>query len=166
MRFLTPIECAAWCAQQRVELDEKQLPLREPAKPHCLRYSFPESRPFGFALWLSRCVESALQPRRDCLLWITDWGIFPSNENQHIYYRLRQSYGDFRLLHEAPGHLCLEYERAEVVTLVQLCVLFGWDVHLIPVAGFARAFICHDEWAVIGFDDEATCQQTRQALKS
>jgi hypothetical protein len=99
------------------------------------------------------------------LVWITQSDIFPGNENNHLYYRLRQSYGDFRLLHEAPGHLCLDYERAEVVTLVQLGILFGWDVHLIPYAGYARAFVCHDEWAVIGFDNKAQYEQTSQALK-
>jgi len=100
-----------------------------------------------------------------CLLWVTDFGIFPSNENYHIYYRLRQSYGDVRLLDEAPGHLCLDYERAEVVTLVHLCILFGWDVHLIPSVGYGRAFVCHDEWVEIGFDDKRLFDETRQSLE-
>jgi hypothetical protein len=100
----------------------------------------------------------------DCLLWVTDWGIFPSNENLHAYYRIRQSYGDYRLLCEAPGHLCLDYERPEVVTLIQHCILFGWDVHLIPTAGFGRAFVSHDEYVELGFADQVQFEETRAAF--
>jgi hypothetical protein len=61
-------------------------------------------------LWFSRCIEAALQPRQSCLVWVTDWGVFPSNENLHLFYRLRQTYGEARLLDEAPGHLCQNFE--------------------------------------------------------
>jgi hypothetical protein len=117
-------------------------------------------------LWFSRCIESALTPREECLLWVTDWGIFPSNENLHAYYRFRQSYGDLRLLREAPGHLCLEFERPEVVTLIHHCILFGWDVHLIPSVGFGRAFVCHDEWAELGFTDRRLFEETKRQLET
>src|SRR6266511_2629955 len=115
MRFYTPKECEEWCRMLEVPLDGQGQPARETTHHHRLRCAFPSS--FTQLLWLSRCIESALQPRQSCLLWVTDSGIFPSNENQHLYYRLRQSYGDLRLLHEAPGHLCLDYERPEVATL-------------------------------------------------
>lgn len=97
-------------------------------------------------------------------MWVTGWGIFPSNENLHLFYRFRQTYGDQRLLREAPGHLCLNYEGAEVVTLVHLGMLFGWDLHLIPMSGHARAFVSHDEWVEVAFDHEAQMQETKQDL--
>jgi hypothetical protein len=163
MRLYTPEECAQWCERQGVALDDRRKPTREFAQKHVLHAKFPAS--FTQLLWFSRCVESALQPRESCLVWISDWGIFPSNENQHLYYRLRQSYGDHRLLHEAPGHLCLQYEAAEVVTLVHLCILHGWDVHLVPAVGYARAFVSHDEWVEIGLDDPSQLDETRAALE-
>jgi hypothetical protein len=162
MRFYTPTECAEWCERLELPLDDRCKPTRAFVQPHRLRCAFPPS--FTQLLWFSRVIESALQPRETCLLWVTDWGIFPSNENQHLYYRLRQSYGDSRLMRAAPGHLCLDYERAEVVTLIQLCILFGWDVHLIPTVGYARAFVCHDEWALLGFDGQSEFEETRKAL--
>ena len=66
---------------------------------------------------------------------------------------------------EAPGHLCLDYEQPELISLVQLCILFGWDVHLIPTVGYAQAFISHDEWLTIGFDGENAFDETRRALE-
>ncbi len=76
-----------------------------------------------------------------------------------------QSYGDTRLLHEATGHLCLEYEVPEMVTLIYLSVLFRWDVHLLPTIGYGQGFICHDEWIHLGFDDPHQFEKTRNALE-
>ena len=163
MRFLTPAECSQWCDRWQISLNDQRQPASEFAQPYRLRCDFPPS--FTQSLCFSRCIESALQPRETCLLWITNWGIFPSNENLHLYYRLRQSYGDCRLLDESPGHLCHDYERPEVVTLIQLCMLFGWDVHLIPCAGYGRAFVCHDEWAEIGFDDPSVFEGSRREFE-
>lgn len=163
MRFYTPKECEEWCQTWQVPLDGQRQPVPEPAHQHRLRCAFPAS--FSQLLWFSQCLEAALQPRQTCLLWVTGAGLFPACENHHLYYRFRQSYGDVRLLAEAPGHLCLDYERPEVVTLVHLCLLFGWDVHLIPTSGYGRAFISHDEWVEIGFDDQRLFDETRQSLE-
>lgn len=67
---------------------------------------------------------------------------------------------------EAPGHYCLEYEAADVVTVLQLCVQNGWDAHVIPVAGYAQAFISHHEWLHIGFDDERQMEAARRVFAS
>jgi hypothetical protein len=163
MRLFSPSESAEWCERLQLPLDERRKPTRELSFPHRLRSGFPPS--FTQLLWFSRCVESALYPRQTCLLWVTDWGIFPSNENLHAYYRFRQSYGDSRLLHEAPGHLCLDYERPEVVTLTHFCILFGWDVHLIPTGGYARGFVSHDEFVELGFSDQSEFEKTRLAFE-
>ena len=147
----------------QVPLDGQLRPLRDSSRQHRLRCQFPSS--FFQSLWFSRCIESALQPRHDCLLWVTGFGIWPSSENYHLYYRLRQSYGDYRLLHEALGHYCLGYEQTEVTSFVQLSLLFGWDVHLIPTVGYGQAFISHDEWINLGFDSQHQFEKTCKALE-
>ncbi len=163
MRIYSRDECAQW-SERVIALDERRKPTRDLAKPHRLRCDFPTS--FSQFLWFSRCIEAALQPRRSCLVWVTDSEIFPSNENLHLFYRLRQTYGDTRLLDEAPGHLCLDHESTEVVTLVYLGMLFGWDLHLIPSPdAYARAFVCHDEWVEIGFDDRSTFDETAETMQ-
>ena len=65
---------------------------------------------------------------------------------------------------EAPGHLCLDYEAAELVTLIHLVMLFGWDAHVLTVSGYGRAFVSHDEYVDFGFDDEVQCGQIRQRV--
>jgi hypothetical protein len=78
------------------------------------RVPFPDEpyRVFFFAHW----IATSLTYRRPTLLWIKEWDIWPSSENWHLYYRLRQSYGDQRLLHEAPGHLFLGHESEDLAS--------------------------------------------------
>jgi hypothetical protein len=59
----------------------------------------------------------------------------------------------------------VNYESTEVVTLVHLGILFGWDLHLIPTVGYARAFVCHDEWVEIAFDHESQLKDTVEELQ-
>ena len=50
----------------------------------------------------------------------------------------------------------LEYEAADLRSFLQLGIMFGWDMHLIPTAGDARAFVSHDEFVEYVASDEAT----------
>jgi hypothetical protein len=44
-------------------------------------------------------------------------------------------------------HLFLDYESTDLLTFLQVGILNGWDVHLIPdSSGYARAFVSHDEF--------------------
>jgi len=88
-------------------------------------------------------------------MFVAGWGIWPSSENWHLYYRLRQSYGDYRLLDDAPGHLFLNYEGQDLVSLLQVGIIGGWDIHLVPSRGYGRAFVSHDEWLELVMADPA-----------
>jgi hypothetical protein len=82
----------------------------------------------------------------DVLLWMTEWGIWSNSENLHLYYRLRQSYQDFRLLHDAPGHLFLKHETADLISFLHLAMLNGWGGYLISFSGRERVFFSHDAY--------------------
>ena len=82
--------------------------------------------------------------RDPALVWITEWGIW--DENWHLYYKLRQSYGDFRLLHEAPGHLFLGHESEDLGSFLQVAILNGWGGYILTQADYINAFFSHDEY--------------------
>lgn len=63
-----------------------------------------------------------------------------------MYYKLRQSYGDFRLLHEAQGHLFLEHEADDLVSFLQLSMLNGWGGYVLTEMDYVNAFFSHDEY--------------------
>ena len=114
-------------------------------------------------------IANALEPRRSCLLWVVEHGIWPSSENWHLYYRLRESYGERRLLHEAPGHLFLDYEAPDLVTFLQITLSSGWDAELLPQLAYggpgdARVFVSHDEFVILAHRDEAMLASWRTSL--
>ncbi len=84
--------------------------------------------------------------RSPALVWITEWGIWGSSENWHLYYKLRQSYGDLRLLHEAPGHLFLGHESEDLTSFLQVAMLNGWGGYILTQADYLNAFFSHDEY--------------------
>ena len=151
MRFLTVTQAREWCGQGLVRFDSGGLPLHPSVERHHVRLDIPQS--YAQLSWFCRHLEQSLRPRDGCLLWVTDWGIWGSSENLHLYYRLRQSYGDRRLLREAPAHFFLEYEAADLVSFVAVGIQCGWDMHLLPFTGYARAFISHDEFVEFASDD-------------
>ena len=92
--------------------------------------------------------------RQPALLWITEWGLWGSSENSHLYYKLRHSYKDQGLLHEAPGHYFLGHEAEDLTTFLQVAMLNGWGGYVLTQAGYVDVFFSHDEY--IDFFSEAT----------
>jgi hypothetical protein len=98
------------------------------------------------------------------LLWISEWGIWESSENLHLYYRLRQSYADQRLLSEAPGHLFLGHETPDLASFLQLSMLNGWGGYMLTDANYVNAFFSHDEYIDFHSSDEAHLDLVREGL--
>jgi hypothetical protein len=126
------------------------LPDRERQKPvlvkdiHVERIEYP-SKPYQ-VFFIAHWVAAALMYRRPVLLFVTEWDIWPSSENWHLYYKLRQTYGDNRLLHDSPGHLFLEHETEDLASFLQLSMLNGWGGYVLTEANYVNAFFSHDEY--------------------
>ena len=97
-------------------------------------------------LYSARWIAQHVAYRRPVLLWVTESGVWDSN--WHLYYRLRQSYHDYRLIHEAPGHYFLDYESEDLSCFIQLVMVNGWDAYLLTEIDYINAFFSHD-----GFTD-------------
>lgn len=154
MRFYTQQETEAWLSdRQRLKPDLALTAHTErigyPAEPHGV---------FGVAHWMA----TSFTFRMPTLLWITEWSIWPSSENLHLYYRLRQTYGDHRLLHEAPGHLFLEYETEDLATFLQVAMLNGWGGYMLTQAGYVNAFFSHDEYIDFFAEVDSCLEEVRK----
>lgn len=138
LRFCTAQECEAWLTERH-----RQKPDLMPGV-HIERIEYPAEpyRMFFVAHW----VATTLMHRRPVLLFITEWGVWPSSENWHLYYKLRQTYGDNRLLNDTPGHLFLEHEAEDLASFLQLSMLNGWGGYLLSEANYVNAFFSHDEY--------------------
>jgi hypothetical protein len=153
MRLYSKEECEDWLKGR-----ERQLPDKVGAVVHRLGYPTEPHRVFGIAHW----IASNLCYREPALLWISEWGIWPSTENWHLYYRLRQSYGDHRLLHEAPGHLFMNYELEDLATMLEVAMLNGWGGYVLTQANYVNVFFSHDEYVDFLAKDEVLLAEVRK----
>lgn len=138
LRFYTTEECEAWLSDRKRSKPDVVPGVRTeridyPAEPYQV---------FFFAHW----IASEFTCRKPTLLFMTEWGIWPSSENWHLYYKLRQTYGDNRLLQEAPGHLFLEHEAEDLASFLQLSMLNGWGGYVLTEADYVNVFFSHDEF--------------------
>lgn len=163
MKTLTLNESHDWCRDCGIELDRSSLGVPPAAEGNALRLALPAKA--SRLTWFSRVVEESIQPWERCLLLVTGWGVWASSENWHLYYRLRQSYGDKRLLEEAPGHLFLGFEANDLVSFLELGIVFGWDMHVVPAGGYGRVFISHDEWIQFVMSDESKVTELKASLR-
>jgi hypothetical protein len=158
MRFYTVEECDEWLrGRNRQKPDQIPAISRE-------RFKYPPEGHRYF--YLAHRIATSLACRRLTLLWITEWGIWPSSENSHLYYKLRQMYGDPRLLQEAPGHLFLEHEAEDLATFLQIAMLNGWGGYILVHAGDVNAFFSHDEYIEFFAENSDNFDEVRKGLES
>jgi hypothetical protein len=138
MRFYTAEQCEEWLAQRsRTKPDRTK-------SPHWEAFDYPSK---GYQFFpVARAVAHLVMYRQPTLLWVTEWGIWPSSENWQLYYKLRQAQNDFRLLQDAPGHLFLDYESEDLTTFLQLAMLNGWGGYILTEANYVNVFFSHDEY--------------------
>lgn len=142
MRFLTRSECDAWISgHSAIEASPSYLSIHLPAES-------------GRLLFLARYFAREIALRQPSLLHVTNCDIWPSSNNWHLYYRLRQSYGDQLLIHEAPGHLFLDYESEDLATFLHIAMLYGWDAKLTSVLPYFAAELSHDGFLEIFCDKQ------------
>jgi hypothetical protein len=149
MVFLTTHECTDWCNQKGISVPAGG-DAGQPGPSVRVGLNPEASLVFSAA---SRLVE-AIGPWTTSLLWVVATDIWPSTTNLHLYYRVRQSYQDFGLVAQAPGHLFLNYELADFVTFIQIGILSGWDMYVLTDLGYGKAFVSHESWAAIWASNE------------
>ncbi len=156
MRFYTEVECEEWLTGKGRRKPDDPPPknvelVRYPPGPH--RF-----------LYIAHWIATNLTHRMPVLLWITEWGIWPSTENWHLYYKLRQTYGNQQLLHEAPGHFFLDYESEDLASFLQLSMLNGWGGYILTQAGYVNGFFSHDQYIKFYAELEPNLACVRESL--
>jgi hypothetical protein len=123
----------------------------------------PASRLSYFA---RRIANAMMDARGDCLLWIQESKIWDAN--LHLYYRVREGYGDRALLEEAPGHLFLGFEVTELTTFLHLALLNGWGGWMLTEHNYLTAWFSHDEYLDLYHSDgaEAAASELYSSLTS
>ena len=161
MKTMTTSEAIEWSKCQKLNLDARQRPAISDGFRQG-RFEIPKSA--DRQLWFCRFIERSLRPWSRCLLWVTQWGVWESSENWHLYYRLRQSYGDMRLLEQTPAHLFLDYENHDLVSFLQVALGAGWDFSVLTHEGYAHVVVSHDEWVEFSVQDHESLRKIEVEL--
>jgi hypothetical protein len=93
------------------------------------------------------CVES-IGKWDECLLWVKEWGIWPSSEDWPAYYEARGQQGERRSIDVAPGHLFEIGERHLLILFLRLVLENAWEVQVVTLLfgqPVSRVYISHDE---------------------
>ncbi|MGH6935528.1 MAG: hypothetical protein ACRED2_04970 [Methylocella sp.] len=146
MRILTEIECRELVKAvglQPKQLENKQWPVL-PGKSQFLIRLDGHRPPASTAM--ARRLAGWLSRTKTCLVWMTEWGIFPSNEDWPLLRKLRQKAGDERGLQEAPGQVFGADENGELASFLDLVIRSGWGGHILAVRASVYMFISHDEF--------------------
>jgi hypothetical protein len=162
MRTLTAKEAVEWGRAHKIGFDRGGSLGDIQTGFHAARFEAPQRA--SKHVWFCRFLEKSLRPWSRCLFLITEWGIWESSENWHLYYRLRHSYGDERLLEEAPAHLFLDYEAADLISFMQVALFGGWGFCVFSQGDYSRIKVSHDGWVEWALRDRLALENMSREL--
>jgi hypothetical protein len=131
--------------------------------PHHVSYLLP--RDTGKKTSIARVLTGCVDATEPGLFWITGWSVFPTCQNMSLFDRYRQSLGESRPIHAAPGHVFGESDLWDVECLLDLVLYFYWDATLFECAGSIVVRISHDEWFSVYAKDKAGLQEAESRLE-
>ncbi len=151
MQFLHLNETWAWCAEHGVAVDdERHRPADDPTLLHRYRAQYADGGPSGREAASAEATILALGEWDEALLWITEWGIWPSSEDWPRFYAARGAHGERMSLAEKPGHIFRRNEVGELRGFLTILMQQGWGGWLLLTAKGVlvplRIVISHDEW--------------------
>lgn len=143
MNFLSLQECQNWCLEHKYKLVRREIYTKK-LMPFSLRQTFSlESRHVAH---LAKLISNNSICKKGALLWITEYGIWPSEENRPFFDKIRSAFGEERPLQEAPGFYFDELELNMLSGFIRLAVSFGWGGYTLSPVAEGCVFFSHDEW--------------------
>ena len=149
LQFLTGLECSNWASTRGYRLRKPPWrPQVDAAALHGQRFAIPEDA--GARVALARMLwESVAAEVPEVLVWVTEWGVWPSGEHPPLAAAVRRGLGETRPLHEAPGAVVSLNEADAGLSLFVVAILFLWDCWLLLPNGQVACYISHDEYGDI-----------------
>lgn len=148
MNYLTADESRAWAVRHGYHVNGSfGRPLANDG-PTPIRFRIPSDA--GARVTLARVLwERAGQGAPEVLVWVTEWGVWPSGEHLPLAEAARRGFGAERPLYETPGHLAGHGEDDAALGVLCMAVLFLWDCWVLPSDGRPAVFVSHDEYGVV-----------------
>jgi hypothetical protein len=151
MQFLTREASLEWCVTNGIDVDRGNP--KQPSDP-AERFEIPSDA--GRRVALARLLwESVAGSAPQALLWVTEFGVWPSGEHRPLADSARAAWGAPGPLAAFPGQLVALGEHDDGLSGLVLATLFLWDCWLLPAGGSRAAFVSHDEFGMASFREES-----------
>ena len=95
---------------------------------------------------LARKIVDWFGDFEQCWLAVTEYGIWPSSENWHLYEVLRINQGNSQKLYESPLHVFERSEQTLLASYLHLTLEFGWGGYVFCTPGDEALYMSHDGW--------------------
>lgn len=92
----------------------------------------------------TRLILESVAPKGELLVMPTEWGIWPSSDNWHLYNTLRKSCGGDGSLKEGPCHCFAPSEQDLALDYIYLFLLFSWGFYIFADRKDDLLFVSHD----------------------
>ena len=150
MQFLHLNEAADWCRTHGAMIGEDGWALlADPALTQSAKILFAPGGPLGLEPRVMAACIRALGPWDECLLWITESGVWPSGEDWPAFYALRGARAELASVDHKPGPLFGPVDAEDLRAFTLITLSNGWDAHLLPVYRGRldrRLRLSHDGW--------------------
>jgi hypothetical protein len=104
---------------------------------------------------LARFLSSLFmwRPTSEAVIYISEWGVWPSSENFELFDPYRLSKGEARSLSDASVHVFDSADVESFVSILCMILYFVWDAEIFDAEGKCLITISHDEWLEIRTND-------------
>lgn len=102
--------------------------------------------------WVVNRLVECVGPWEDAWLWLDNPDTW-KRQGLHLYTRLRHSYGDYRIVQEAPVHQFHGYEEADLGSFMAVAVINEWAMYLVTSHDYGRLFVSQSSGAQVWMHD-------------
>ena len=142
MRIVDKSEVESWLSKRGLLSPERKISI---PKTFSFR-SFPIPVDTGMKRFLSKTITNLYYAvGGEALLWISEYGIWPSAENLNLFYGFRKSLGEDASLYDEPGHLFAKEDLSAIDSLLCLTLYFFWGCMVAPPSCDFLICVSHDE---------------------
>lgn len=119
----------------------------------------------GHKTALSRVIASMFVEDEEALLWINEFGIWPSAEDWNLFDGFRVCLGESQAVHEKPGHLFSKNELKAVGSLVAMVLYFCLGAILVSPNRGLVIKVSHDEFIEVFVSSQANASKVTEQLR-
>lgn len=113
---------------------------------------------------LAAAIGGLFEKDSGALLWINEFGIWPSCEDRNLFKAFRASLGEREELYRKPGHLFSDADLPNISSLVGMALYFCWGAVLFSKNKKIIVVISHDEIIEIYIKTEPVNEEIKQKL--